>query len=124
MDLAIGFAVSQGTAARQSLEGVANDRNDGQREPLIAPSPWLNRLFADHLVDGGKRGGRLGEFPIGAQRIGLVEKLVDVVDVGFAQRVGLELVTQGLLGRNQLLDAFVVLVPRIGVAGIPFGVVL
>jgi hypothetical protein len=39
MDLAIGFPVSQGTAARQSLKGVANARNDGRREDLLRRPP-------------------------------------------------------------------------------------
>src|ERR1044071_3176648 len=74
-----------------------------------------NRLLAEHLGDGGKRGARVGEVPLAAQRVGLVEKLVDLVDVGFTQGVGLELVTHGPFDRGQLRGAFVVFVHRIGV---------
>ena len=70
----------------------------------------------DQLVDIRERLARVGVLPIGARRIGLVEKLVDLIGVAFAQELRLDLVVDALLGRAELCLARNILF-GIGVVG-------
>src|SRR6266478_2648836 len=64
--------------------------------------------LGDHAVDGGERRAGVLEIPLGALRVGLVEKLVDLLGIGVAQGIGVDLVLDGFLGGCELFGALVV----------------
>ena len=91
----------------------------GERQRLRRPRHKPKSLLplGDHLVDGGKRRARFVGFTLGAKRVGLVEKLVDLLLVGFAQGVGIDLVLHDFLGGGELLGALAIgrfLILRVG----------
>src|SRR6266478_5933732 len=53
--------------------------------------------LGDHAVDGGERRAGVLEIPLGALRVGLVEKLVDLLGIGVAQGIGVDLVLDGFV---------------------------
>ena len=57
----------------------------------ITPPLASQNLFAHHLGDGRKRGGRLGEVSFRALRVSLVEELVHLQGVRLAQALGVDL---------------------------------
>jgi hypothetical protein len=98
LDLAIGSPVSQ----------------PGLGEPIEWTARFASavrvqaKLFGNHLVDGIERGARFGKLPLGAQRVRLVEHLVDLLGLVVAQGIGVDLVLHGLLGGAELLRALVI----------------
>src|SRR5262245_54470225 len=72
------------------------------------PLRSLILLLVDQAVDSRELSACILEFALGAERVGLVEKLVDLLLIGIAQRIGVDLGLHGFVGARYLIAALVV----------------
>ena len=77
---------------------MAVDATVGEDGTADAVPSEAQLFLADHPVDLGQRRACVLEVPLGAQRIGLIEKLVHLLGVSLVQGIGVDLVLHGLGG--------------------------
>jgi hypothetical protein len=83
-------------------------RSDLAIAPPISQGTGLLFRLGYQAVDGIERDPCVLEISFGTGRVGLVEKLVDLLGIGLAPRIGIDLVLKGFLGGSELPGALAI----------------
>src|SRR4029453_10703410 len=72
--------------------------------------PWRTPclFLVDHAVDGRELRACFLEFSLGAERVSLVEKLIDLLLIGIAQGICVDLGLHGFVSAGDLIAALVI----------------
>src|SRR4029079_14359617 len=72
--------------------------------------PWRNPclFLVDHAVDGRELRACFLNFPLGAERVSLVEKLIDLLLIGIAQGICVDLGLHGFVDARDLIAALII----------------
>src|SRR6188508_1273340 len=72
--------------------------------------PWRNPclFLVDHAVDGRELRACFLKFPLGAERVSLVEKLIDLLLIGIAQGICVDLGLHGFVSAGDLIAALII----------------
>src|SRR5689334_20077673 len=92
------------TSSLPTGQGLKPTSSAGCLRPRRNPCLFL----VDHAIDGRELRACFLEFPLGAKRVSLIKKLIDLLLIGIAQGICVDLGLHGFVSARDLIAALVI----------------